>query len=95
MTDVLISTLLYIYICIYIYIYIYIYRYILTTQLCDASGANWFSFFDEQAKVLLGTSADELYELRQNQGDEAYVINSVNYHWLSEGWLIDWLIEHV
>lgn len=47
-------------------------RYILTTQLCDASGANWFSFFDEQAKVLLGTSADELYELRQNQGDEAY-----------------------
>ena len=39
-------------------------RYILSTQMGDASGANWFTLFNEEAESLLGISADNLHELK-------------------------------
>jgi replication factor A1 len=49
-------------------------RYILSTQMCDHSGSNWFSLFDNEAKLLLGKSADELYEIKQQPdgGEDKY-----------------------
>ncbi len=47
-------------------------RYILSTQMCDYSGTEWFSFFDEQARVLFGLTADELYAQRVIS-QEAYI----------------------
>ena len=48
-------------------------RYILSTQMADYSGSDWFSFFDEQAKILFdGKSADEMHAIRSEHGEEAY-----------------------
>jgi len=48
-------------------------RYILSTQMGDYSGSEWFSFFDEQATALLGKTADEMYLIKTaGGGDEAF-----------------------
>lgn len=46
-------------------------RYILSTQCGDASGAGWFTFFNEEAEKLLGITADDLYSLKLSS-EEAY-----------------------
>ncbi|KAL2148665.1 hypothetical protein VTH82DRAFT_1812 [Thermothelomyces myriococcoides] len=48
------------------------YRYILGVRICDHTGEVWISCFDEQARLILGKTADELMELRE-QGDDAAV----------------------
>jgi replication factor A1 len=47
-------------------------RYILSTQMGDYSGSEWFSFFDEQATALLGKTADEMHNLKQLEGDDVF-----------------------
>ncbi|PGH03823.1 replication factor A1 [Blastomyces parvus] len=46
-------------------------RYILSVNVCDHTGALWLNCFDEVGKLLLGTSADELMELKEND-ERAY-----------------------
>lgn len=46
-------------------------RYILSTQCGDASGAGWFTLFNEEAEKLLGISADDLYKMKLSS-EEAY-----------------------
>ena len=46
-------------------------RYILSTQCGDASGTNWFTFFNDEAEKLLGITADNLWELK-NRSEAAY-----------------------
>ncbi|KAK2747607.1 Replication factor A protein 1 [Onygenales sp. PD_40] len=41
------------------------YRYILSVHVCDHTGAEWLSCFDEVGKLLLGTTADHLQELKE------------------------------
>eukprot|EP01038_Epipyxis_sp_PR26KG_P011312 gene11312-15174_t len=43
-------------------------RYILSMTMCDHSGQSWLSLFDDQATLLLGHTAEELYQMR-NMGD--------------------------
>jgi replication factor A1 len=45
------------------------YRYIMSLSVADHSGQQWISVFDEVGKVVLGMSANELTELRDNDGD--------------------------
>ena len=50
-------------------------RYILSAQMGDHSGSNWFSFFDNEAKQLLGISADDLHAIRtdaEGTGEDRY-----------------------
>lgn len=47
------------------------YRYILSVNVCDHTGALWLSCFDEVGKIILGTSANELMELKEND-ERAY-----------------------
>ncbi|EEH16301.1 hypothetical protein PABG_06388 [Paracoccidioides brasiliensis Pb03] len=42
------------------------YRYILSVNVCDHTGALWLSCFDEVGKALLGISANEIMELKDN-----------------------------
>ncbi|EEQ86233.1 hypothetical protein RJZ56_004116 [Blastomyces dermatitidis] len=46
-------------------------RYILSVNVCDHTGAMWLSCFDEVGKLILGTSANELMELKEND-ERAY-----------------------
>ena len=41
-------------------------RYILSCQGSDTTGSTWLSAFDDQAKVLLGHTADELAEIKES-----------------------------
>ena len=42
-------------------------RYILSCQGSDTTGSTWLSAFDDQAKVLLGHTADELAEIKEGE----------------------------
>mmetsp|Transcript_4209 Transcript_4209/g.8036 ORF Transcript_4209/g.8036 Transcript_4209/m.8036 type:complete len:641 (-) Transcript_4209:189-2111(-) len=48
------------------------YRYIFSATISDASGTTWVSFFDDQAEVLLGMSANDLQRIYSNDGEETY-----------------------
>ena len=45
------------------------YRYVLSAQLSDHTGAQWFSFFDDTASKLLGMSANDLHMLKEEHGE--------------------------
>jgi replication factor A1 len=42
-------------------------RYILGLSACDSTGSSYLTAFDDQAKAMLGKSADELYDMHQVQ----------------------------
>ncbi|KAH3688181.1 hypothetical protein WICPIJ_000823 [Wickerhamomyces pijperi] len=46
------------------------YRYILSLSVVDETGNLWLTLFDEQAQTLLGISANELMELKENGSPE-------------------------
>ncbi|CCF49608.1 hypothetical protein NDA11_004405 [Ustilago hordei] len=46
------------------------YRYILSTNVADATGQIWLSGFNEDATKLIGMSAGELHQLRENSESE-------------------------
>ena len=46
-------------------------RYILSMQLSDATGAGWFSTFNDEGTDLIGMNANELYECGVEGGEEA------------------------
>lgn len=48
------------------------YRYIFSATISDGSGTSWVSFFDDQAEVLLGISANDLQKIYANDGEETY-----------------------
>lgn len=48
------------------------YRYIFSATVSDGSATTWVSFFDDQAEVLLGISANELQKHYENDGQETY-----------------------
>ena len=43
------------------------YRYVLSLHVFDHTGSIWLSAFDSAGETLLGKSADELHELRENE----------------------------
>lgn len=43
------------------------FRYILNTSMCDETGSTYFTFFDEQASMMLGQSADDMYRLKLSE----------------------------
>ncbi|KAK4436969.1 Replication protein A DNA-binding subunit B [Sesamum alatum] len=47
-------------------------RYIMVVKVSDASGEAYLSVFNEQAEKIIGCSADELNELKSQDGDSAY-----------------------
>ncbi|KAL0342438.1 UNVERIFIED_CONTAM: Replication protein A DNA-binding subunit B [Sesamum calycinum] len=47
-------------------------RYIMAVKVSDASGEAYLSVFNEQAEKIIGCSADELNELKSQDGDSAY-----------------------
>eukprot|EP01036_Dinobryon_divergens_P023274 gene23274-31602_t len=47
-------------------------RFILSIQMADYTGNNWFSLFNDAAEKLLGCSAQILYELRVEGNEAAY-----------------------
>lgn len=52
-------------------------RYIMQAKLSDSSGEAWVSAFNEQAESLLGVSADNLSEMRNQAGDDNQYQNAV------------------
>lgn len=42
------------------------YSYIMTLSINDATGQAWLNCFDEVGRLIMGMSADELEELREN-----------------------------
>jgi replication factor A1 len=42
------------------------YRYIMSASVCDHTGQIWLSCFDESGRLLMGMSADQLMELKEN-----------------------------
>ncbi|KAL2243020.1 replication protein A 70 kDa DNA-binding subunit B [Sesamum indicum] len=47
-------------------------RYIMAVKVSDASGEAYLSVFNEQAEKIIGCSADELNDLKSQDGDSAY-----------------------
>ena len=47
-------------------------RYILTATLADHTGTHWISLFDEAAELLLGHTADKLYQIKVAGDDASY-----------------------
>jgi len=47
------------------------YRYIMSADVSDHSGHIWVSCFDEQARLIVGRSADEMFKL-QEKGDGSF-----------------------
>jgi len=44
-------------------------RYVMSAQISDNTGVNWFSFFDNEATKLLGMSAQDLHLLKEGEGE--------------------------
>jgi replication factor A1 len=44
-------------------------RYVMSAQISDHTGQNWFSFFDAEGTKLLGMSAQELHLLKETEGE--------------------------
>lgn len=45
-------------------------RYILSLTMADPSGSNWFTVFNDQAEVMLGVKAQDLYNFRTADNNE-------------------------
>jgi replication factor A1 len=48
------------------------YRYILSFSVSDYSGQLWLQAFNDQAEQILGKTANDLQQLRENSGEDAY-----------------------
>lgn len=47
-------------------------RYILSLTMSDSTGQSWFSCFNDQAEVILGKSAEELYGYKMSNDEASY-----------------------
>ncbi|CAI9786728.1 unnamed protein product [Fraxinus pennsylvanica] len=57
-------------------------RYIMTVKVSDASGEAYFSVFNEQAEKIIGCSADELNELKSQDGESSYQLKLKEATWI-------------
>ncbi|EYU45429.1 hypothetical protein ABFS82_09G050100 [Erythranthe guttata] len=57
-------------------------RYIMAVKVSDGSGEAYLSVFNEQAEKLLGCSADELNELKSQEGESAYQMKLKKAIWV-------------
>jgi replication factor A1 len=48
------------------------YRYILSFSVSDYTGQLWLQAFNDQAEQILGKSANDLHQLRETEGEDAY-----------------------
>lgn len=55
-------------------------RYILTVSVVDQTGQLWMTLFDDQARVLVGLSAEELLKLKEESEVDNSLKNYVNEH---------------
>lgn len=54
------------------------YRYILNINVSDHTGHLWVSLFDDAARIIMGKSADELMEIREDQGQITAAFEAAN-----------------
>ncbi|CAA0840645.1 Replication protein A 70 kDa DNA-binding subunit B [Striga hermonthica] len=57
-------------------------RYVMVVKVLDASGEAYLSVFNEQAEKIIGCSADELNELRTQDGDSSYQMKLKDAMWV-------------
>ncbi|GER40152.1 replication protein A 70 kDa DNA-binding subunit B [Striga asiatica] len=57
-------------------------RYVMVVKVLDASGEAYLSVFNEQAEKIIGCSADELNELRTQDGDSSYQMTLKDAMWV-------------
>ncbi|KAI3697365.1 hypothetical protein L6452_30337 [Arctium lappa] len=58
-------------------------RYVLSAKFSDATGEAWFSIFHEQAKILLGCSADELAKMKSREEATNFLCQLKKAKWVS------------
>ncbi|GER38604.1 replication protein A 70 kDa DNA-binding subunit B [Striga asiatica] len=57
-------------------------RYVMVVRVSDASGEAYLSVFNEQAEKIIGCSADELNEMRTQDGDSSYQMKLKDAMWV-------------
>ncbi|KAI3454811.1 hypothetical protein Pfo_011474 [Paulownia fortunei] len=57
-------------------------RYIMVVKVSDASGEAYLSVFNEQAEKIIGCTADELNELKSQDGDSSYQMKLKEATWV-------------
>ncbi|CAA0820873.1 Replication protein A 70 kDa DNA-binding subunit B [Striga hermonthica] len=57
-------------------------RYVMVVRVSDASGEAYLSVFNEQAEKIIGCSADELNEMRAQDGDSSYQMKLKDAMWV-------------
>ncbi|KAL3640500.1 Replication protein A 70 kDa DNA-binding subunit B [Castilleja foliolosa] len=57
-------------------------RYIMVVKVSDASGEAYLSVFNEQAEKIIGCTADELNELKSQDGDGSYQMKLKDATWV-------------
>ncbi|XP_051115840.1 replication protein A 70 kDa DNA-binding subunit B [Andrographis paniculata] len=59
-------------------------RYIMVVKVSDATGEAYFSVFNEQAEKIIGCTADELNELRSQDGESSYQMKLKEAMWRAQ-----------
>ncbi|KAL6567502.1 Replication protein A 70 kDa DNA-binding subunit B [Orobanche gracilis] len=63
-------------------------RYIMAVKVSDASGEAYLSVFNEQAEKGIGCSADDLNELKSQDGESHYLIKLKEATWVPHLFLV-------
>ncbi|XP_051115831.1 replication protein A 70 kDa DNA-binding subunit B-like [Andrographis paniculata] len=59
-------------------------RYIMVVKVSDATGEAYLSVFNEQAEKIIGCTADELNELRSQDGESSYQMKLKEAMWRAQ-----------
>ncbi|KAF8730527.1 hypothetical protein HU200_016943 [Digitaria exilis] len=57
-------------------------RYIMVIKVSDPTGEAWVSVFNEHAEKIIGCSADELDQIRKEEGDDSYILKLKEATWV-------------
>ncbi|XP_020700533.1 replication protein A 70 kDa DNA-binding subunit B [Dendrobium catenatum] len=57
-------------------------RYIMVMKVSDSSGEAWVSVFNEHAEKIIGCSADELYRIKSEEGEEKFQLKLKEATWI-------------
>uniref|UniRef100_A0ACD5TVT4 Uncharacterized protein n=1 Tax=Avena sativa TaxID=4498 RepID=A0ACD5TVT4_AVESA len=57
-------------------------RYIMVIKVSDPTGEAWLSLFNDQAERIVGCSADDLYRIRKEEGDDRFQLKLKEATWV-------------
>ncbi|XP_039779304.1 replication protein A 70 kDa DNA-binding subunit B-like isoform X1 [Panicum virgatum] len=57
-------------------------RYIMVIKVSDPTGEAWVSVFNEHAEKIIGCSADELDQIRREEGEDSYILKLKEVTWV-------------